>query len=43
LKNLENKLKVLRKQREGLARKGDIVRKEIEKRVRAEIEKSIIA
>jgi len=43
LKKLENKLQVLMKQREGLARKGDIVRKEIEKRVRAEIEKSIIA
>ena len=43
LKKLENKLQVLMKQREGLARKGDIERKEIEKRVRAEIEKSIIA
>ena len=43
LKKLENKLQVLMKQREGLARKGDIVRKEIEKMVRAEIEKSIIA
>ena len=43
LKKLENKLQVLMKQREGLARKGDIVRKEIEKSVRAEIEKSIIA
>ena len=43
LKKLENKLQVLTKQREGLARKGDIVRKEIEKRVRVEIEKSIIA
>ena len=43
LKKLENKLQVLIKQREGLARKGDIERKEIEKRVRAEIEKSIIA
>jgi len=43
LKKLEDKLQVLMKQREGLARKGDAERKEIEKRVRAEIEKSIIA
>ena len=42
LKELENKLQILMKQREGLARKGDIERKEIEKRVRREIEKSII-
>jgi len=43
LKKLENKLQVLMKQREGLTRKGDTERREIEKRVRAEIEKSIIA
>ena len=43
LKDLENKLQILMKQHEGLVRKGDIERKEIEKRVRAEIEKSIIA
>ncbi|MCW3128527.1 MAG: hypothetical protein N2V75_00250 [Methanophagales archaeon] len=43
LEELENKLQALTKQHEELTRKGDIERKEIEKRVRAEIEKSIIS
>jgi len=42
LEKLENRLQVLMKQREELMRKRDIERKEIEKMVRAEIEKNII-
>jgi len=42
LEELENRLQALMKQREELMRKSNIKRKEIEKMVRAEVEKNII-